>query len=100
MKVQSKQEVIKTIQNNLDKFAEFGVSKIGLFGSFVREEATNNSDVDLLVAIDNYNYSNFCKLISFTESLFGRKVDILTEDSINEISGIYICQEVEYVSAS
>lgn len=97
--VETKQEVIQVIKDNLDRFAEFGVSEVGLFGSFVREEATSQSDIDLLVNLHNHDYSNYCKLIDFAQSLFkNRKVDMITENSINEINGIYICKEVEYVN--
>ena len=49
MRVETKQDVIDTIKNNLDNFAKYGVSEVGLFRSFVREEQTDKSDVDLLV---------------------------------------------------
>ena len=82
MKVESKQQVIAIIRDNLDQFAKFGVSRVGLFGSFVREDFTPDSDVDLLVALSNHSWSNFCNLIDFAEQLFGRKVDFITENSI------------------
>lgn len=102
-KVSTKEEVIEVIRNNLDKFAEFGVMEVGLFGSFVRSEATPESDVDLLVNLkcpDEEFYSdNYFKLLDFTDNLFeNRKVDLMTENTINEINGIYICREVEYVT--
>lgn len=98
IKANTKHEIVEIIQANRERFAEFGVSEIGLFGSFVREEANEESDIDLLVNLSNHGYENFCQLIDFTQSLFeGRKVDLITEDSINEINGIYICKEVEYV---
>lgn len=97
--VLTKQEVIDIIRNNLNNFASFGVIEIGLFGSFVREEQTENSDIDLLVNLQNNNWDNFCNLIDFTENLFvGRKVDIIAENSINGYEGVNICREVEYVS--
>ncbi|MEO0012444.1 MAG: hypothetical protein RLZZ535_833 [Cyanobacteriota bacterium] len=102
-KVSTKEEVIEVIRNNLDKFAEFGVMEVGLFGSFVRSEATPESDVDLLVNLkcpDEEFYSdNYFKLLDLTDNLFeNRKVDLMTENTINEINGIYICREVEYVT--
>ena len=97
MKVESKQQVIEIIRDNLDQFAKLGVSRVGLFGSFVREDFTPESDVDLLVALSNHSWSNFCNLIDFAEQLFGRKVDVITENSINPINGKEICREVEYV---
>ncbi|MGL6339138.1 MAG: nucleotidyltransferase family protein, partial [Waterburya sp.] len=82
----------------LEEFKKFQVSKIGLFGSFVREEATAESDIDLLVRIHSSDWSNFCKLLDFVEDLFDRKVDVITEDSINGLDGINIFREVEFVN--
>lgn len=99
--VRTKAEVMQVIKNNLDNFKLFGVSEIGLFGSFVREEATDQSDVDLLVNLQIHDYLNFCRLHDFGKSLFvNRTVDIITEGSINENNGRLICREVEYVTKS
>ena len=97
--VSTKQEVIDILRDNLDNFASFGVTEVGLFGSFVREEQTEDSDVDLLVNLQNYDWDNYCNLLDFIENIFkGRKVDIVTENSISGYEGVNICREVEYVS--
>jgi uncharacterized protein len=99
--VRTKAEVVQVIRDNLDNFKLFGVSEIGLFGSFVREEATEESDVDLLVDLQESDYINFCRLYDFAENLFvNRTVDIITEEGITVNNGIYICREVEYVTES
>jgi uncharacterized protein len=101
VKVYTKTDVIKVIRDNLDNFKLFGVAEVGLFGSFVREEATEESDVDLLVNLQESDYINFCRLYDFAESLFvNRTVDIITEEGITVNNGIYICREVEYVTES
>jgi predicted nucleotidyltransferase len=101
VKVHTKTDVIKVIRDNLDNFKLFGVAEVGLFGSFVREEATEESDVDLLVNLQESDYINFCRLYDFAESLFvNRTVDIITEEGITVNNGIYICREVEYVTES
>ncbi|MDY6897379.1 MAG: nucleotidyltransferase domain-containing protein [Cyanobacteriota bacterium] len=97
--VSTKQEVINILKDNLDNFASFGVTEVGLFGSFVREEQTIDSDVDLLVNLHNHDWDNFCNLIDFAETLFkGRKVDIIAENPISGYEGVNICREVEYVN--
>lgn len=96
--VLTKQEVMNILKVNKNNFARFGVKEIGLFGSFVREEQTEASDVDLLVDLQNHNWDNYCQLLCFTEALFlGRKVDLITENSIEGYGGVNICREVEYV---
>lgn len=95
----SKQEVIDILTENLDNFAKFGVTKIGLFGSFVREEQTRDSDVDLLVHLCSSSWDNFCQLLDFSETIFeGKKVDIVTKNSIKGYAGVNIGKEVEYVN--
>ena len=97
--VSTKQEVIDILRANLDNFTKFGVTEIGLFGSFVREEQTEDSDVDLLVNLQNNSWDNFCQLLDFAEALFkGRKVDIIAENTISGYEGVNICREVEYVN--
>jgi predicted nucleotidyltransferase len=44
-------EILKTIKPELVK--QFGITKLALFGSIVRDEATKNSDVDILIAFDD-----------------------------------------------
>lgn len=46
----TKQEILTYLTNNKQNFkTEFGVEKIGLFGSFARDEATKDSDIDLVI---------------------------------------------------
>jgi uncharacterized protein len=57
MKVSSKQEIIKRIQQNNAVIKAMGISSIGLFGSFVKNEASENSDVDLLIEFEHKLYT-------------------------------------------
>ena len=70
----------------MDK-SEFGVKKIGLFGSFSRREQTDTSDVDFIVEFEQgeKTFDNFMDLIYFPEELPGREVEILTEEGVNGI---------------
>ena len=54
-------------------------------GSFVREEQTDESDVDLLVSLQDHSLDNFLALIDFAESIFERKVDVITEGSMRRL---------------
>jgi len=48
-KVHSKKEILDSLNESQDIISAFGVKSIGLFGSFVKDSASDNSDVDLLV---------------------------------------------------
>ena len=96
----TKQEIFKTIQDNKETIKSFGVTQIGLFGSYVRDEQTENSDIDLLVdynkdGMDFFKFVNFCDMI---EDLFKDiKVDIVTKNGLSEFIGPYILKETQYV---
>ena len=47
--IKTKQDILKILHQNRVRLKEMGVSRIGLFGSFVRGEQHHNSDIDLLV---------------------------------------------------
>ncbi len=96
--VNTKQEVIEVIRRNLDNFALFCAVEVGLFGSFVRDEANKDSDIDLLVNYEFTTTENYFALIDFAESLFAqRSVDVIPEYCLDASNGQTICKQVEYV---
>lgn len=100
MSVATKEEVIRLIQSHDAELKAFGVKRLGLFGSFVRNEPTPESDVDLLIELETgrYGFVNFSRLWFFLEELFGRKVDLLTPGSLSPYIGPHILREAEYVA--
>lgn len=98
-----KQEVIKRLRENMDKIKSFGVKRIGIFGSVVRGDIKEKSDIDFVVEFEEgkATFNNFCGLAEFLEMLFGKKVDLLTPWGIESIKIPYIKneikKEVEYV---
>ncbi len=96
----NKVDIFQLLQKHQKKLINLGVSKCGLFGSFRRGEATDNSDIDLLVIFqpEMKTFNNFMDLCFFLEDLFGRKVDLVTPESLSPFFGDRILKEVEYVS--
>ena len=78
---------------------QFGVTKIGIFGSFARGEQTQKSDVDVLVDfVQGYvTLRNFVGLADHLEALFKRKVDLLTVGGIDKYIRPYIEEEVIWI---
>ncbi len=78
---------------------QFGVTKIGIFGSFARGEQTRRSDVDVLVdfAQGYATLRNFVGLADYLEALFKRKVDLLTVEGIDKYIRHYIVEEVIWI---
>jgi len=79
--------------------SRFGVTRIGIFGSFARGEETRTSDVDLLVdfAPGCATLKNFIGLCDYLEKLFRRKVDLLTEGSLSDLIRPYIDKDVIWI---
>ncbi|NTW34146.1 MAG: nucleotidyltransferase, partial [Bacteroidetes bacterium] len=78
--IKTKQELIEIIQSYKDIIKTYGVVKLGIFGSFVRNEADDNSDIDLFIEFDPKfkTLKNFVHLANFLENISGRKVEIIT----------------------
>lgn len=93
-----KEEVVRKLRENIDKLKSFGVKRIGIFGSIVRGEGKEKSDIDVLVEFedDKKNFENFINLAFFLEELFNRKVDLLTPESISRYIRPYIEKEIVY----
>jgi hypothetical protein len=80
-------EIFQIIGRHHSEFSLLGVSRIGLFGSAVRGEATPESDLDFLVEFrpGEKTCDHFFELAEFLEGLFGRKVDLLTVESVSPL---------------
>ena len=90
------------ILDNQESIRGFGIAKIGLFGSFVRNEQNEGSDIDLIVQFEQgkKSYLKFINLSDYLEKLFDEKVDLLTEKSISPFMKPKIKKEAIYVSIS
>ena len=98
--VNTKQELIQKILSGQQQIRSYGVKQLGIFGSFVRNEAKENSDIDLLIEFypEQKSFDNFMELAFYLQSLLGRKVEIVTPQSLSKYIGPYILKEVEYVT--
>lgn len=97
--VTSKQEALAVISRSAPRLAELGVVRVALFGSFAREEQTAGSDVDLLVTFSEgrKSFAALMEVSEYLESLLGRRVEVLTPESLSRHIGPRIRQEAEDV---
>jgi predicted nucleotidyltransferase len=100
MAVTTKDEVFKLLRQSGAQLRRFGVRRLSVFGSFARGEPKDESDVDLLVEFDpdEKTFDNLLGLADFLEEFFGRKVDIVTPESLNPHFGHHILNEAEYAA--
>lgn len=101
-KLITKSEIIEQLKSNEKYLVDYGVKEIGIFGSFLTDNANNDSDIDLLVDIkkENKTFKNFLSLNYFLEKLFNRKVDLVTKQSLSPFIGPHILKSAEYVTFS
>ncbi len=75
----------------------FCIEDIGLFGSFARDEATDESDIDFVIITSKKSFRNRYRLKEYLEKEFNRSVDIGYLDSLRTYIKNAIEDEIIYV---
>ncbi|MCO6487213.1 MAG: nucleotidyltransferase family protein [Phaeodactylibacter sp.] len=96
----NKKNIKQLIRKNGLKIKGLGVTKIGLFGSYVRGEQKKASDIDIFIDFrpEEENFDNLMGLYDLLEDIFqGNQVDVVTLNGLSPYIGPKILNEVEYV---
>lgn len=95
------EEIFQRLRQVLPKLrSQYGVTSLGVFGSYVRGEQTETSDIDVLVEFEpdrRFGLLQFCALENELTDLLGRKVDLVMKDGLKPRIGERILQEVIYL---
>ena len=75
--------------------SEYGVKRIGLFGSYTKDSPTEASDIDLVVEFVHPLGFRFIEFTEYLESLLGKNVDVLTSAGIQGIRVAHIAKDIE-----
>jgi uncharacterized protein len=88
--------VRNTLRENLDELTNtYRVKSLGVFGSLVRGEQEDASDIDILVEfVDNPGLIDFIALENHLAELLGARVDLVMKDSLKPGIGERIVKEV------
>ncbi len=71
--------VLKILKNYLrDNAQKYGIKRMGLFGSYAREEQRPDSDVDVCILLEKPNYMTRSTIQSELEAMLGRGVDVVS----------------------
>ncbi len=97
--IETKEQVVAAIGNCRFQLQQLGVKRLGLFGSFVRGEQRDDSDVDFLVEFEEgqKTFDHFMTLSFLLEETLKRRVEIVTPESLSPHIGPRILREVDYV---
>ena len=80
--------------------SRYSLSKIGIFGSYAREEQTEKSDIDFIFEFEKDAkklYSKKFALHEYLKSELKKEVDLCREGAIKPIFKPYILKDVIYV---
>jgi len=96
----TKEYILSTIRENKKELLRYGILKVGLFGSYVRGDESEKSDIDLLIDFDpaHENFDNYMAVSNILEQLFkNEKLEIVTKNGLSPYIGPKILKEVQYV---
>lgn len=95
------EEIQKILRKHLPEMQQkYQVRQLGIFGSFVRGEQTDTSDIDLLAEFapnTRFGLLTFCQLENDLSELLQHKVELVMKDGLKPHIGKRISQEVIYL---
>lgn len=97
----NKKEILDFLQTNRQYIVEkYHITKLGLFGSFARDEQNENSDVDVLIEIEDGTKNIHDMKVSLNQYLskaFNRSVDLAREKYLKPYAKDLILKDTIYV---
>ena len=96
----TKENILSILKTHKYELSKFGLSNIGLFGSYLHNKQTSKSDIDLLIDFepDKENFDNYMAVYDIFENLFkNERIEIVTKNGLSKHIGPKILNEVVYV---
>ena len=95
----TRDEILALLRTHKTTLAQrFGVTDLALFGSFARDRAGEDSDVDILVRFDGRATSKrYFGTQFYIEDLLGRPVDLVTDNALRQELRPYVEREAIHV---
>ena len=94
-----KKDILHRLQANKSKLKEFGIKKIGLFGSYLKAMDNEASDIDLLVEFEEGRKPGLLELSKMENELSnifnGKKVDLRTTEDLSKYFRKEVAEEAE-----
>lgn len=77
-----RQTVLEILRRDREELRRLGVRHLSIFGSAARDEASPQSDVDVLVTFERKTFRGYVGLLRHLEELLGRRVDLVIEEAV------------------
>jgi predicted nucleotidyltransferase len=94
-----KNEIVDKLLKHISKIKEFGVEKIGIFGSLLKGETTGDIDILITFRKNEESFEKLMDLYYFLEDLLNAQIDLVTTNALSPYIAPYILREVEYIEA-
>lgn len=88
--------ILRTLREHEAILRKYSVKRIGLFGSYVRNQPRRGSDVDFLVEFNAPTYDNFYDLSVSLERLLRRRIELVTDRSLSPHLRPFVEEEVAW----
>lgn len=92
----SAEAILARLGEHAEQLRVLGVTRIGLFGSYVRGEARLDSDIDLLVTFSEPSFDSLANLKAFLETLYARPVHLGMESKLRPELREFVLSEIRY----
>ncbi len=96
----NKEYILAALKSKKTELSSIGIRELGLFGSYVRDEQNEISDIDILIDFDpeKETFDNYIAVYEILEKLFrNSKVEVVTRNGLSPYIGPRILNEVQYV---
>lgn len=96
----TRENIIAALEFHKPELLKFGVQNVGLFGSYLRNEQSDKSDIDLLIDFEpeKENFDNYMAVYDILEDIFkNEKIEIVTKNGLSPYIGPKILKDVMYV---
>jgi uncharacterized protein len=98
--VTTKQQIFNQLEQHKAEIQAYGAARIGLFGSYSRNEQKETSDIDFLVDFQKgkKTFRNFMGLAELLELVFKQKIDLVTSAGLLSFIKREVEKDIEYVT--
>ena len=94
--MKTREQITDILQKNREYLrSEFGIERIGLFGSYGKGTAHPGSDIDLVIEFARPIGFRFVELAEYLEKLLDTPVDILTPEGVRGIRVPKVASEIQ-----
>ena len=95
-KIEEIKSILEKHKNEIEE--KYKISEIGIFGSCIKGEQKEASDVDILVEFrESIGLIKFMEIENYLTDLLGIKVDLVMKSSLKPRIGKHILEEVVYL---